>query len=148
MAFTPGNTNVKKNNYNVFLTCATASPAITNQLIGACLAEPSIMEEKGDDVKINDGTSPVVSKNCSVAFTVVNVNKDNYDALRSIVNKPCSVVLSTASSHNGTLATGEWKISNVLIFPALTAKGNAINQIECTGTKEVGADDTTTVATA
>ena len=148
MAFTPGNTNVKKNNYNVFLTCASASPAITNQLIGACLAEPSIMEEKGDEVKINDGTSPVIAKNCSVAFTVVNVDKNNLDALRSIINKPCSVVLSTASTHNGTVATGEWKISNVFIFPALTAKGNTVNQIECTGTKEVGVDDTTTVTTA
>lgn len=145
--FTANNDNVKKVNYNVFLLCADASIS-SPIIVGGCLSEPSITEEKGDDIKLNDGTSPVISKNCGVAFTLVNVDKNNYDLLKSCINKKATIILSTAATHNGTVVAGEWKIVDVMLFPSLTIKGNAVNQIEVSGTKEVGATDATTVVTA
>ncbi len=148
MAFTAGKANVKKINYNVWLICPTSTSFTSYTQIGACLAEPSIIEEKGEEVKLNDGTNPITSKNCSVAFTIVNVSNANYDSMREIINKDSSVILTTRTSGVTAATAGDWSINTLSIFPALSIKGNAINQIECTGSKEVSPDDVACIAGA
>jgi len=149
MAFTANKDNVKKLNYKVFVKSEAGTEFATWQEVGACLAEPSIMEEKGDEIALSDGSLPISSKNASVAFTIVNVTSANRTALNSVINKDTDVVLRAepnwGTTFNGTLAAGDAMVTAVNIFPALTVKGQSVNQFECTGTKEISVSDATTV---
>ena len=150
MAFTANKDNVKKLNYKVYVKSESGTEFADWTEVGACLAEPSIMEEKGEEVPLSDGSLPISSKNASVTFTVVNVTSANRTALNSVINKDTDVVLRAehnnwGTAFSGTLAAGDAMIKNVNIFPALTVKGQSVNQFECTGTKEISVADTTTV---
>lgn len=154
MAFTNTKANVKKVNYKVWVSAGTTSfPTVLteNSQIGAISAEPTLMEEKGDEQRLADGSIPVVSKNVSVDVTVLNVTKANREALLECINVDTSVYFQ-AESNWGTAvptlaspASGDWVIKNVNIFPATSIKGQTVNQIQITGTKEVPPTDVNTL---
>jgi len=160
MAFANSKDNVKKINYKVWVGIIGATTGSFKQVfeagnqIGAIAAEPMIGEEKGEDIPLADGSKPTISKNASVDVTVLNVTKANRDALIETINKEVIVYFQAEGNwgadndvipNSASPAPGDWMIKGVNVFPALTIKGQAVNQIQITGTKEVAPTDVATI---
>ena len=127
MAYSSDITAVKKNNYHVF---------IGSDILPGCLAEPQMTEEKGDEIALNDGTKPVIAKNSSINVVLANVTAANLTQLRALVNTKATITFSTNATYAASLASGDWRLTDVVIFPALAVKGNAVSQITISGTVE------------
>ena len=152
MAYSNGKTKLGKIFYDVFLTCPSSDFSTNYTRIGACTAEPSMKDQKGDTVKTNDGMDNVISKNDVVEFVVIEVTKANFDSLRTLINKNATVIfipkpnaLPDSGNTEVTLiaVSGAWKMNNLNIFPEPAIVGNTQNQIACSATVEIGAYDTT-----
>lgn len=88
--------------------------------LGACLAEPSFTNEKGDEVKINTGNSIVVNDSTKIS-TVIADACDDLQVLLSSFAPVGYFILAIKSNQNVYL-------QGVNPFVAMKINGNGLNQ--------------------
>ena len=103
-------------------------------------------EAAGDEIELNDNTKPKISKTNSVTFNVIEVTAANVAALRELINKEAEVIFTERGSGVTGAKAGDWIMTGINLFPALSIGSGSQNTIAVTGELEVAVDNVTSFA--
>jgi len=106
--------------------------------IGVLKAEPTLVTEAGETIPLATCNDKVISKKITLDFTSLSVNKDNWEEALEIIDNNVDVLyvetgdVTAATEGNGIGA------ANLQMDANLNIKGNGLNEMPFTISKEVG----------
>ena len=106
--------------------------------IGVIKAEPTLVTDAGETIPLGTCNDKVISKKVTLDFTSLSVNKDNWEEALEIIDNLIDVLyvetgeVTAATEGNGIGA------ANLQMDSNLNIKGNGLNEMPFTISKEVG----------